>query len=256
MTVEHFAAWQTYRGLLYFARDVDSDGAKMESSIYGFETFTDPTESAFDIPAGGAVYGYVIEGAVTLWDGANRDDGVLLRADRWFALPDGARLHLHADSRVVAVQRYAYHCPRTFGGPIERAGRLRYIDGCSDSLLACPPLLGDPCLNHLHFPPGIEQTFHTHPSVRAGAVARGSGWCETEGRTIALEPGVIWMIPAGCEHRFLTTDDELDVIAYHPDSDWGPTDTEHPMVNRTLVDGAKIDNTLPEHQAADVVGRS
>ena len=26
----------------------------------------------------------------------------------------------------------------------------------------------------------------------------------------------------------------LDVIAWHPDSDFGPTDQDHPMINRTL----------------------
>lgn len=29
----------------------------------------------------------------------------------------------------------------------------------------------------------------------------------------------------------------MDVIAYHPDSDFGPQDEDHPMVNRTIVDG-------------------
>jgi hypothetical protein len=27
----------------------------------------------------------------------------------------------------------------------------------------------------------------------------------------------------------------LDVIAFHPDSDWGPTDGTHPMLNRTYL---------------------
>jgi hypothetical protein len=29
----------------------------------------------------------------------------------------------------------------------------------------------------------------------------------------------------------------MDVIAWHPDSDFGPEDDDHPMVNRTIVDG-------------------
>eukprot|EP00548_Thalassiothrix_antarctica_P011082 CAMPEP_0194153598 /NCGR_PEP_ID=MMETSP0152-20130528/56993_1 /TAXON_ID=1049557 /ORGANISM="Thalassiothrix antarctica, Strain L6-D1" /LENGTH=43 /DNA_ID= /DNA_START= /DNA_END= /DNA_ORIENTATION= len=29
----------------------------------------------------------------------------------------------------------------------------------------------------------------------------------------------------------------MDVIAAHPDSDYGPTNTDHPMVNRTIVNG-------------------
>jgi hypothetical protein len=66
---------------------------------------------------------------------------------------------------------------------------------------------------------------------------------------------MVWQIPAGGVHRFLTTDAQLDVIAYHPDSDWGPTDTEHPMLNRTWVDGTKIDNTRPQDLNAPIVGR-
>ena len=54
----------------------------------------------------------------------------------------------------------------TIGGEIEDKGRLRYIDGCTDSLLIPPVKKGDPCLNHLHFPKNITQTPHTHPSHR------------------------------------------------------------------------------------------
>ena len=61
-------------------------------------------------------------------------------------------------------------CIFNVGGPIEEdgnghlTGMLAYIDGCSDSILIHPPILGAPCLNHLHFPSGIKQTQHTHPS--------------------------------------------------------------------------------------------
>jgi hypothetical protein len=46
-------------------------------------------------------------------------------------------------------------------------------------------------------------------------------------------------------HYFKTpADSSMTVIAYHPDSDVGSKDDDHPMVNRTIVDGvsaAKID---------------
>ena len=29
----------------------------------------------------------------------------------------------------------------------------------------------------------------------------------------------------------------MDVVAYHPDSDTGPTHDDHPMLNRTIVEG-------------------
>ena len=32
-------------------------------------------------------------------------------------------------------------------------------------------------------------------------------------------------------------DEALRVIAYHPDTDTGPTHTDHPMINRTYIEG-------------------
>ena len=29
----------------------------------------------------------------------------------------------------------------------------------------------------------------------------------------------------------------MNVVAFHPDSDFGATDINHPMINRTIVDG-------------------
>jgi hypothetical protein len=139
------------------------------------------------------------------------------------------------------------------GGPIEDKGRLKYIDGCTDSLLIPPIKLGDPCLNHLHFPKGIDQTPHTHPSHRIGIVAKGEGECITPFGNLPLTEGMIFVIkehdgvtqevgldgnmyPTGT-HSFKTTNNSMDVIAFHPDSDFGPTDINHPMINRTIVGG-------------------
>lgn len=130
------------------------------------------------------------------------------------------------------------------GGPIEHKGRLKYIDGCTDTLLIGPPKIGDPCLNHLHFPKGIRQTMHTHPTVRIGMVVKGSGRAISPNGESKLFAGLGWVIPAGAEHCFYTDDETMDIIAFHPDSDTGPADENHPMVNRTIVDGvsaAKID---------------
>lgn len=147
-------------------------------------------------------------------------------------------------------------------GPIETEGRLKYIDGCTDSLLIPPVKKGDPCLNHLHFPPHITQTPHTHPSVRVGIVHNGYGVCVTPWGSVVLKPGMVFIIhenqnptdgrtvvlktsPDTMEmiegipgtHSFNTGETPMDVIAWHPDSDFGPADEDHPMVNRTIIDG-------------------
>jgi mannose-6-phosphate isomerase-like protein (cupin superfamily) len=123
------------------------------------------------------------------------------------------------------------------GGPVEAWGRLNYIDGCTDSLLVPPIMMGDPCLNLLCFPPGTNQTQHTHPSVRLGMVVSGTGKCITPDGVTPLFPGQVFMIPAHALHSFATQDQPMRVIAYHPDSDFGATHENHPMINRTIVNG-------------------
>lgn len=155
-------------------------------------------------------------------------------------------------SQALIVESIGSKAPFLLGGPIEKEGRLKYIDGCTDSLLLSPWKYGEPCLNHLHFPKGINQTPHTHPSIRIGLVVRGNGECITPFGNVPLEPGMLFAIlpdsgrdaigtdgapyPEGT-HSFRTFGEEMDVIAFHPDSDYGPKDEEHPMINRTIVGG-------------------
>lgn len=151
----------------------------------------------------------------------------------WYAcVPGPAEL---AGGAGLAITRHGWRGLFQLGGPLEDRGRLRYIDGCTDTLLVAPPRLGDACLNHLHIPAGTAQTQHTHPSLRAGLIVRGTGRCITPDGEHRLEPGRAFVIPAGCRHSFFTDDVALDVLAYHPDSDFGPTDAVHPMVNRTVL---------------------
>lgn len=121
----------------------------------------------------------------------------------------------------------------SFGGPIENVGRLKYIDGCSDTLLISPSRLGEPCLNLLHFPAQTNQTMHHHPSFRFGMVVTGTGESVGENGKVVLNEGDVFYIPKNIEHKFNTYQSEMNVIAFHPDSDWGPTDETHPMKNRT-----------------------
>ncbi len=175
-------------------------------------------------------YGFVHRGRVEITSG-KRTFPVF--AGMYFSVPGD--LGLAGEGAGFVVTKRADRGVFLLGGPVETSGRLRYIDGCTDSLLLPPCTRGDPCLNFLHVPPGIHQTPHTHPSLRVGLVTVGSGWCESRGRVHALEPGSLFEIPAGCEHRFRTEASELRIVAFHPDSDFGPSDEIHPMLNRTLL---------------------
>jgi len=245
-----FQSWSRYWGLLY----EDSDD-RFPSRVYGFGNIDSGRMGAEEIPDIGACFGFVSSGEILLLGDHGRES-VSLRAGQWFSTSSGCTLVVTRPSTAVFIaQRIGFRGMFTVGGPIEGKGRLRYIDGCSDSLLCCPPVIGDPCLNHLHFPGGIEQTQHTHPSLRAGIVARGEGWCVTPEARTRLMPNLIFVIPTDGLHRFRTDAGQcMEVIPYHPDSDWGPSHEAHPMVNRTLVGGKKIDNTQGRHAEAELAG--
>lgn len=195
-------------------------------------------------------FGFVISGTATLI--YNNGQKYVLTPGQYFSAPsrDVALWEITGFSFLVAVP--GYRPMFTMGGPIERVGRLKYIDGCTDSLLVPPVKKGDPCFNHLHFPPGINQTMHTHPSVRIGAVVKGKGECVTPFGNEPLITGNLFVITPETSlkslgtdnqyhldgsHCFRTFEETMDVIAFHPDSDFGPEDENHPMINRTIVDG-------------------
>ena len=118
-------------------------------------------------------------------------------------------------------------------------GDLSYIDGCSNSVLVVPPRNGDPCLNYLYFPSGIDQTFHTHPSVRIGVIAGGNGFAEYfedgELRITPLNAGDWFVLDRHVRHRFRTEDSTMSIIVFHPDSEDGPRDEHNPMKTRTYL---------------------
>lgn len=185
----------------------------------------------------GTHFGYVLEG-----------DGVEL------SLEDGRRFPLHpgayfcvpgpgtidGDARIEVVTRHGYRGLLAIGGRVEPWGRLRYIDGCTDTCLVPPPRQGDPCLNALYFPPDTKQTLHVHPSLRAGVVIAGEGVCKTPSGDHSLYPGRVFFLPPETWHAFHTGTGSgeqaaLTVLAFHPDSDFGPSDDDHPMLNRTYI---------------------
>ena len=178
--------------------------------------------------------------ACTTYGFVLRERATLTSAHAKCELPPGAAFavpgpfEIATPGLVVLVTRIGFTGLFTVTA-IEEEGRLAYIDGCSDTVLVAPPRLGDPVLNHLHFPAGITQTTHRHPSVRLGVVARGSGSAYGKGWERPLAQGSVFLLHAHELHAFRTTDESMDVVAFHPDSDWGPTDAAHPMRNRTYT---------------------
>ena len=111
-------------------------------------------------------YGVVLEGPAELRTGHGT---FTLGTGFYFSVPGRFEL---SGGRGMLASKTSYTGFFKIGGPIETHGRLRYIDGCTDSLLISPPVKGDPCLNFLYIPPNLDQTAHTHPSCRIGLGSR------------------------------------------------------------------------------------
>ncbi|KAA1006599.1 hypothetical protein FVF58_26525 [Paraburkholderia panacisoli] len=158
-----------------------------------------------------------------------------LRAGQFGCFP-GA-LTLKGVTEVLLVASVGYQGATLVGGPVEEFGRLRYIGGCTSSLLIAPPVRGEPCLNFLHLPRNTSQTLHTHPTIRVGLILSGSGQCETHQGLVEFCASTAFVIPPGVAHSFQSGEENMRIVIYHPDSDSGPTHTDHTMLNRTYVDG-------------------
>jgi hypothetical protein len=143
---------------------------------------------------------------------------------------------LKGGAEVAVIRRFGYRGLFTVGGPCEDHGRLVYIDNCTTSILIPPARAGEPVFNLLVFPPNVEQTMHIHPTVRMGVVLAGNGSCITpKNPPQPLEKGMAFYLAESAAHCFYSGPQGMSIIAYHPDSEGGPMDTNHPMLNRTYT---------------------
>ena len=179
------------------------------------------------------IYGYVMSGDVKFPNGSVAVEG------QYFCFWSLQSESIDTSGEVYIFTRMGYKGQNTIGGPIEKTGRLVYINNCSDSLLVYPPRMGDPSLNLLHFPSGVKQSFHIHPSIRLGVVVDGEGFSNVKEngieKEVPLRVGDLFCIEERERHRFRTTTSHMTVVPYHPDGDWGPTDHNHTMLNRTYI---------------------
>jgi hypothetical protein len=202
-------------------------------SMYPCEVHAVNGHGVLQIDDDSTAYGYLSKGTLSL-------QALSVQSGQYFCLTrlePSARLE-YVDASGFIVIRRGFKGLGMVGGPLELSGRLVYIDGCSDTLLVSPPRFGDPSLNHLHFPSGITQSFHIHPSIRAGIVVSGEGEASlSNDGAVPLRSGTVFVLDERERHRFLTLESEMHIVAFHPDGDFGPTDSNHPMKNRTLITG-------------------
>jgi hypothetical protein len=210
---------------------LDAGSTPVESQLEILTAFIKKTE------ANATTYGYVLSGRAEVKAAGFCFDG---NAGTFFCIP--GPFEMDATGIVVAIRRACYKGLLS-AGRLESTGRLAYLNGCSSTVLIPPPKLGDPVLNHLHIPYGVDQIEHTHPSIRLGVVVRGAGIAR--GRDLELNDwqkplfeGCVFFLSAGELHGFSTMADQcgLDLVTYHPDSEWGPSDDDHPMLSSTVFE--------------------
>ena len=227
---EPFKLYDNYFGKVA----VDGNG----TIVWGYENISSKRINEDQhIPKNGGCFGYVDKGVILLKDG---DKSVMVNSGFWFSTKSGPEIKFISDKYRIAIWQLENYTGVLSLGEVENEGRLNYIDNCKDSILHAPIKKGLPCLNALFMPEGVYQTRHTHPSTRSGFIIDGGAICETIEENFDLKSGNIFVLNKDAEHNF-RSDHGLNItmklVAYHPDSDFGPTDETHPMINRTIVNG-------------------
>ena len=225
-----FTFWSTFWGEL-----LEDSNSQYPLAVHGYENISEENKlnNGIEFANLGTAWGFVQCGEIDFTVDSRR---WTVHANEWFCLQqsDFNKIELKSKTKLFLIFMRGPKGLNSMGGPLEDQGRLRYIDNCTDTVLYSPPIKGDPCLNFLCFPKDVIQTPHFHPTVRCGIVVSGQGICEVGTDKYSLSPGKIFFLPANTEHRFCTTENSfLKVIAFHPDSDYGPTHENHPMINRT-----------------------
>ncbi len=115
-------------------------------------------------------------------------------------------------------------------------GNLSYMDGGTNTTAINPGRLGDPVINYVHFPNGMFQTLHTHPSHRIGMVVKGKGRVELDDGMFELDQGDVFFLRRNVLHNFhCPYDQDVVLFVFAPDTGTGPTDEVNPLKIRTYV---------------------
>lgn len=115
-------------------------------------------------------------------------------------------------------------------------GNLSYMDGGTNTTAINPGRLGDPVINYVHFPAGMQQTLHTHPSHRVGMVIKGQGLIELDREEFSLQQGDVFFMQRNVLHNFTCPyNEDVVLFVFAPDSGTGPTDEVNPLKIRTYV---------------------
>ena len=125
--------------------------------------------------------------------------------------------------------------------PDHPTGNLSYMDGGTNSTAIEPARKGLPVVNYVHFPEGMSQTLHTHPSQRIGLVLSGTGAIELgeypNDQYFSLAQGTAFWMNRNELHNFMcNSGEDVTLFVFAPDSGMGPTDEFNPLKARTYIE--------------------
>ncbi|WP_157674003.1 cupin domain-containing protein [Endozoicomonas ascidiicola] len=148
---------------------------------------------------------------------------------------------VNGNACVIEVPGFWYHQTRVYRQQVLETGSLSYIDGGTNDTALPPNRLGGPVVNYVHFPAGMYQTLHTHPSQRIGMVLGGKGKIElNHNQYHYLNEGEVFSMDRNELHNFICEDDsDVTLFVWAPDSGSGPTDEVNPLQARTYIGQAR-----------------
>ncbi len=211
---------------------VDSSDSRLPFRLYAWVP-SQPLklpENLNDRSTARTFWGFIYEGSTLI---ETADNSYALKAGQYFSICDAITI---SGGGGFVVESIGYKGLNHIGGPIESSGRLKYLNGATDTLLISPVRKGEPCLNALYFAPNTNQVLHYHPSARIGMLVGGSGRYQNSVSSHAMVPGqMFYTRPNEC-HKFQSGPSEpMTLVIYHPDSSVGPTDEHHAMLEGTIV---------------------
>ena len=97
------------------------------------------------------------------------------------------------------------------------------MDGGTNSTAIEPARKGLPVVNYVHFPEGMNQTLHTHPSQRIGLVLTGTGSIELNGHNYFsyTKKSAFWMDRNELHNFMCNSGDDVTLFVFAPDSGMG-----------------------------------
>ena len=161
-----------------------------------------------------------------------------------FAGQTGNKFTVYDDSTFAHIKFYglSMNDERLFIPHGNPKGNLSYMDGGTNTTAVNPGRLGLPVINYVHFPAGMKQTLHTHPSQRIGLILSGKGEIELDnGVMFPIKEGDCWVMERNVLHNFMCNQGEdVTLFVFSPDSGTGPTDEINPLKVRTYVGQTRV----------------